>query len=103
MKRESIQPGALQTNSAFSKTSDKSDKTSFEGSSDSVLSLLSSIFGIRERRSTGEVRPGKAMPTRCKNSTEWQHGGKGPLLAPGSTGPAVDSAATDDNQCHERR
>jgi hypothetical protein len=49
VKRETILPGALQTNSALTKTSDKSDKTSLKASPDGVLSLLSSLFGSRKR------------------------------------------------------
>jgi hypothetical protein len=91
VKLEIILPGALQTNSALTKTSDKSDKTSFEASSNGVLSFLSSIFGNRKRRGAGEVLPDNSMPTCRSISTEWQHGGIRSGLAQGSTGSTVDS------------
>jgi hypothetical protein len=91
VKREIMLPGAPQTNSALTKTSDKSDETSFEAWSDGVLSLLSSIFGNRKRRGAGEVQPDNSMPTCRSISTEWQHGGMRSEFAQGSTGSTVDS------------
>jgi hypothetical protein len=93
VKREIILPGTLQTNSALHKSNDKSDKTSFEASSEGVLSLLSSMFGDRKCTDPGEVRPDEAMPTGRNISTEWQHGGIGPVLGEGWTGSTVDSVA----------
>jgi hypothetical protein len=93
VKREIMQPGMLQTNSALTKTSDKSDETSFEAWSDGVLSLLSSLFGNRKRRGAGEVQPDNSTPTYRSISTKWQHGGICSGLAQGSTGSTVDSVA----------
>lgn len=56
MKRGTILPGALQPSSVLSKTSDKSDKTSFEGSPGRVLSFLSSILRRSKSRLRDDVR-----------------------------------------------
>ena len=50
---ETIVSGTPLVNCGLPKTSDKSDKTSFVASSDGVLSLLSSIFGNRNRWAPG--------------------------------------------------
>jgi hypothetical protein len=60
VKREITMSGAPQTICTLSKTSDKSDKTSFVASSDGILSLLSLVFckwkSLARRRKAGACK-----------------------------------------------
>jgi hypothetical protein len=56
VKRETIYLACGNWNSALSRISDKSDKSSCVCLINGVLSLLSLIYGSRKRRGSGEAR-----------------------------------------------